>query len=275
MTTTPRSSRTSQSSVATCCKCWLLTLTGSLPSWHRLRKLYQPWPHGQSIWHLSPQPWRLVMEPLLPLPHRFLPQPAFLPSPMLLPAWGHLTHRRRSLLPQLALRVDRQHPHLRVIGLICAIDSHLWTLLSWLRCTHSCAPIPAAPRAPAYLNLSRLPPLRQCAGSAALGGKPLLAEVGLRVAELYSFTNGSSMINSFAGVGSSGQEVVRTPYGTLIWMTRDCRIYSPNGQPELLRPISAGFPAWSPAADMAGHQRRRMPQQVASALAASPMPFFQ
>ena len=103
----------------------------------------------------------------------------------------------------------------------------------------------------------------------------MLAEVGLRVAELYSFTNWSSMINSFAGVGSSGQEVVRTPYGTLIWMTRDCRIYSPNGQPELLRLISAGFPAWSPAADMAGHQRRRMPQQVASALAASPMPLFQ
>ncbi|CAK0820532.1 unnamed protein product [Prorocentrum cordatum] len=93
-----------------------------------------------------------------------------------------------------------------------------------------------------------------------------LARVGFYVRELYGFTNFAGSANSSAGVGTPGQEVVRTPLGTVIGMCRDKRIYTPSGGPGLTARLALRFPIYNPVVDMAGFHCGRMPKQVAEAL---------
>jgi hypothetical protein len=56
-----------------------------------------------------------------------------------------------------------------------------------------------------------------------------LATVGILVKDLYMFTEFSASSNAVAGSGTLGQEVVRTPQGTLVLLVDSGRILCPNG----------------------------------------------
>ena len=93
-----------------------------------------------------------------------------------------------------------------------------------------------------------------------------LARVGFFVKEMYTYTEYAASVNASAGVGTPGQEVVRTPLGTLIWMRRDRRIATPGGGADLMGRLSLGFPAYNVVEDMKGFHRGRIPKQLAEVL---------
>ena len=101
-----------------------------------------------------------------------------------------------------------------------------------------------------------------------------LATIEIFPNELYAFTQFSGTSTS-TGVrvsnatvsGCSGQEVVRTPFGTLTWIPNDRRLSAPPHCHELLRRLRRGFAAWDPDRDLPKvYHSRRMPKIVASAL---------
>ena len=82
-----------------------------------------------------------------------------------------------------------------------------------------------------------------------------LARIGIFVREMYIHTPFAPAVNAAAGIGTSGQEVVRSSIGTIIWMKKDKRISCPNGTPELFQRLAWGFPAFNPVADLANFHR--------------------
>ena len=93
-----------------------------------------------------------------------------------------------------------------------------------------------------------------------------LSRIGFFVREMYAHTPYAASVNATAGVGTAGQEVVRTSMGTIIWMKRDKRLSSPNGSPALDAKLALVFPPFNPVVDMVGFHKARLPKQVAMAL---------
>jgi len=71
-----------------------------------------------------------------------------------------------------------------------------------------------------------------------------LADIGYFVQELYLGTNFLADANSQAGIGATGQHVVYAgpDAGTVLWMQRTGRLYTPNGNMDLLRRLRRRFP---------------------------------
>ena len=101
-----------------------------------------------------------------------------------------------------------------------------------------------------------------------------LAEIGIRMKELYAFTPWEHLTNSTSAIGTSSQEVARTPYGTITWMISAKRLCSPNGGAELLQRIRVGFPPLDLVADVFVTGGRKVPKQVAEALASAQLQVF-
>jgi len=73
-----------------------------------------------------------------------------------------------------------------------------------------------------------------------------LSEIGFFVAELYNGTSYQGYVNSWAGPGSKGQEVVHTGHGTILYMTSTHRLYSPNPRGDMLLRLGIVFAPWQP-----------------------------
>ncbi len=106
------------------------------------------------------------------------------------------------------------------------------------------------------------------------------AEMEVFVREFYAFTEwttestgavtprGNRVPNATAG-GQPGQEVVRTPWGTLTWIPHDRRIVVAPACPELERRVKRVFHPWRVDSDMAQvYHGRKVPRQIASAIGA-------
>ena len=99
-----------------------------------------------------------------------------------------------------------------------------------------------------------------------------LAKVQIYVKELYLYTQWSTRINSSA-TGNPGQEVVRTPYGTVTWVPSDKRIVAPTLNRRLQVLITTAFPPWDPSTDMQRrYHRGRIPIRIANLLNAQGTP---
>ena len=95
----------------------------------------------------------------------------------------------------------------------------------------------------------------------------MLAQVKLYVRELYMFTPFEQRSNS-STTGSSSQEVVRTPHGTLAWVPSDRRIAIANNSKLLHERLQVVCAAWGPENDMSKHYHRgKVPAQIQFLLA--------
>ena len=70
-------------------------------------------------------------------------------------------------------------------------------------------------------------------------------------------------INASPGIGSKGQECVKSVFGTVIWMTGTHRLYAPNNDGDLLRRLRVVFPPFNTVHDSASYRRRRTPVSFA------------
>ena len=68
-----------------------------------------------------------------------------------------------------------------------------------------------------------------------------LARVAVFIRELYTDTDYKPYINSKAGPGSSGQAVVYSNDGTIIWIPSSKRLYSPNASGDLIKRLAVFF----------------------------------
>ena len=98
-----------------------------------------------------------------------------------------------------------------------------------------------------------------------------LAAIEVFPNELYAFTehadsrtsNGIRVPNSTVS-GCSGQEVVKTPFGTITWVPNDRRLSVPAHCKELRRRVRCGFEPWNPDSDLPkAYHGKRMPKEVA------------
>ena len=95
-----------------------------------------------------------------------------------------------------------------------------------------------------------------------------LALVRIYVRDLYLHTPWANLSNASSS-GNSGQEVVRTNYGTCTWIPSDLRISIANNSRVLLERLSLAFYPWTIDQDMQRRYRHgRVPQQVQSLLLA-------
>ena len=67
--------------------------------------------------------------------------------------------------------------------------------------------------------------------------------------EYYLYTPWAAKINA-AAKGTPGQEVVRTPKGTITWIPNDTRINVANLDKSLKAQTTTGFEAWDPTTDL-------------------------
>ena len=70
-------------------------------------------------------------------------------------------------------------------------------------------------------------------------------------------------VNASPGIGSTGQEVVKSVFGTVMWMTTTHRAYVPSQDGELIRRLRVVFPPWNPVHDAKSHSRRGLPTSFA------------
>ena len=70
-----------------------------------------------------------------------------------------------------------------------------------------------------------------------------LAKVGVLVLQHFEFTCYAHLANAFAGIATSGQEVVYTPAGTVVWFSDRGRILVPFPAEALLRRLAVVFPS--------------------------------
>ena len=99
-----------------------------------------------------------------------------------------------------------------------------------------------------------------------------LSQVGIFVKPYYAFTawvdkSTGRPVNASPGVGSAGQEVVKSPFGTILWMTTTHRLYSPNGGAELLDRLRCVFPQYNTVHDALPFHGGRLPHQFQQQLA--------
>ena len=71
------------------------------------------------------------------------------------------------------------------------------------------------------------------------------AKAGIFVQIVYCSERHKHFINANAGLGSSGQSVIYTKEGTILW-TNTGRVYSPNGHPELQAQLRVIFGPFEP-----------------------------
>ena len=91
-----------------------------------------------------------------------------------------------------------------------------------------------------------------------------LAETGLFVDALVHATPCKQYSNCQAGLGAKGQMVVQTEQGTVLWMMRTNRLYSPNARPGLQQRLAMRFSPWSPITDGGQPLHGRWPSAAAA-----------
>ena len=92
-----------------------------------------------------------------------------------------------------------------------------------------------------------------------------LANIGYFVKELYAGTSHYAHHNCKAGLGAKGQCVVFTEGGTIHWMARTNRLYSPNPRGDILQRMAIFFPPWQPTTDGKPAYDGKWPAVAASA----------
>ena len=99
-----------------------------------------------------------------------------------------------------------------------------------------------------------------------------LAHIKFYVRELYLFTQHNTVgpsltVPNSTSSGNPGQEVVRTPLGTVTWVPSDHRIICSTSNRMLQRRLTLFFDKWVPEQDMCKrYSKGRIPAQIATLL---------